>query len=302
MATVTMRDMLEAGVHFGHQTERWNPKMRPYIFGAKNGVYIINLQLTARLLRDALNFVSRMGQRGDQILFVGTKRQAQDVMVQEAQRCNQPYVAHRWLGGMLTNFRTIRTSLDRVKEIEGKLEVGHVERLTKKEVTRLERELAKLIRNLGGVREMPKLPGAIFVVDTLKEHLAVAEAKRLGIPIVALTDTNSNPEYIDYPIPSNDDAIRAIRLFASAIADAYIEGAALHKDSMAREFGAHGGVESGNVEVVVRRGETSGSEGAEESTEETAEAAAEETAAEEAPAAAEATEDKTETPEENAEA
>jgi len=274
-----MRDMLEAGVHFGHQTERWNPKMRPYIYGAKNGVYIINLQVTARLLRDAMNFISKMGQRGDQVLFVGTKRQAQDVIVQEAERCNQPYVAHRWLGGMLTNYRTIRISLERVEAIEEKLTVGRIENLTKKEVTRLERQLAKLLRNLGGIREMPKLPGAVFIVDTLKEHLAVAEAKRLGIPVVALTDTNSDPTNIDYPIPSNDDAIRAIRLFARAVADAYLEGSALHKDSMAREFGSHQGVESGDVEVVVRRGE------AESAEEAPAAAAAAEAPAAEAPAA-----------------
>ena len=257
MATVTMRDMLEAGVHFGHQTQRWNPKMRPYIYGAKNGVYIINLQITARLLRDALDFASRLGQKGDQILFVGTKRQAQEVVRQEAERCKQPFVAHRWLGGMLTNFRTIRTSLDRITEIEKKLSVGHVERLTKKEVIRLERELTKLTRNLGGVREMPKLPGAVFIVDTVKEHLAMGEARRLGIPVIALSDTNSDPTHVDYPIPSNDDAIRAIRLFARAVADAYLEGASLHKDDLAREFSSAGGGDERSVDVVIRKAEDS---------------------------------------------
>lgn len=255
MATVTMRDMLEAGVHFGHQTQRWNPKMRPYIYGAKNGVYIINLQITARLLRDALDFASRLGQRGDQILFVGTKRQAQEVIRQEAERCKQPYVAHRWLGGMLTNFRTIRTSLDRVDEIEKKLSVGQVEHLTKKEVIRLERELNKLTRNLGGIRDMPKLPGAVFIVDTVKEHLAVAEARRLGIPIVALADTNSDPTVIDYPVPSNDDAIRAIRLFSRAIADAYLEGTSLHKDDLAREFSSSTAGDGREIDVVIRKAE-----------------------------------------------
>ena len=257
MATVTMRDMLEAGVHFGHQTQRWNPKMRPYIYGAKNGVYIINLQITSRLLRDALDFASRLGQKGDQILFVGTKRQAQEVVRQEAERCKQPFVAHRWLGGMLTNFRTIRTSLDRITEIEKKLSVGHVERLTKKEVIRLERELTKLTRNLGGVREMPKLPGAVFIVDTVKEHLAMGEARRLGIPVIALSDTNSDPTHVDYPIPSNDDAIRAIRLFARAVADAYLEGASLHKDDLAREFSSAGGGEERSVDVVIRKADDS---------------------------------------------
>lgn len=293
MATVTMRDMLEAGVHFGHQTQRWNPKMRPYIYGAKNGVYIINLQITSRLLRDALDFASRLGQKGDQILFVGTKRQAQEVVRQEAERCKQPYVAHRWLGGMLTNFRTIRTSLDRITEIEKKLSVGQVERLTKKEVIRFERELTKLTRNLGGVREMPKLPGAVFIVDTVKEHLALGEARRLGIPVIALSDTNSDPTHVDYPIPSNDDAIRAIRLFARAVADAYLEGASLHKDDLAREFSSSASGEERDVDVVIRKAddtaakaddaaaspEAAAEEAAEPSTDDAAETSAEAPAA-----------------------
>ncbi|MGM0575509.1 MAG: 30S ribosomal protein S2 [Myxococcota bacterium] len=252
MATVTMRDMLEAGSHFGHQTSRWNPKMKAYIYGAKAGVHVINLQLTAKLLRDALDYVSRLGQKGEQILFVGTKRQAQEVVQEQAQRCKQPYVVHRWLGGMLTNFRTIRTSLDRIKQIEDLLGPGKVELLPKKEVISLERELQKLMRNLGGIREMPKLPAAVFIVDTVKEHIAIAEARRLGLPIVALVDTNSNPDEVDYPIPSNDDAIRAIRLFSSAVADAYLEGAALHKDTLAREYSGGGGP---TVDVVRKGGE-----------------------------------------------
>ena len=253
MAKVTMRDMLQAGAHFGHQTSRWNPKMRPFIYGAKNGVHVINLQRTARLLRDALDFVSRLGQHGDQVLFVGTKRQAQEVILQEATRCGQPYVAHRWLGGMLTNYRTIKVSLERIETIEKQLAVGNVERLPKKEVIRLERELQKLLRNLGGIRQMPKLPGAVFIIDTVKEHIALAEAKKLGIPIVALADTNSDPDKVNYPIPSNDDAIRAIRLFTHAIAEAYMEGAALHKDSMMREFGGHQSGPDSTVDVVVRK-------------------------------------------------
>ena len=257
MANVSMRDMLEAGAHFGHQTSRRNPKMTPFIYGAKNGVHIINLQRTARQLRDALHYVSRLGQKGEQILFVGTKRQAQDVIFQEASRSGQPYVTHRWLGGMLTNFRTINQSLDRMKNIEKQLEVGNVERLTKKEVIRLERALAKLTRTCGGLRDMDKLPAAVFIVDTVKEHIALAEARKLGLKVVAVADTNANPDLIDYPIPANDDAIRSIRLFASAIADAYLEGAALHKDSMMREYGSgsKGSAESAGVDVIVRKAE-----------------------------------------------
>jgi len=228
--------------------------MSPYIYGAKNGVHIINLQRTARLLRDALDYVSRLGQKGDQILFVGTKRQAQDVIQAEAGRAKQPYVTHRWLGGMLTNYRTIKQSLDRLEVIEKRLGVGSVERLTKKEVIRLEREHSKLTRNLGGIREMPKVPGAVFIVDTVKEHIALAEAKKLGITIVALVDTNSDPSDVDYPIPCNDDAIRAIRLFAAAISDAYLEGQALHKDSVRREFANSAKTaDEAAVDVVVRK-------------------------------------------------
>jgi small subunit ribosomal protein S2 len=256
MATVTMRDMLEAGSHFGHQTGRWNPKMRRYIYGSKNGVHIINLQLTARLLKDALDFVSRLGQKGEQVLFVGTKRQAQEVIEQEAARCRQPYVAYRWLGGMLTNYRTIKISLERMNEVEKSLSPGIVERLPKKEVIQLERELTKLKRNLGGIREMPKLPGAVFIIDTVKEHIAVKEATTLGIPIVALVDTNSDPDETSYPIPSNDDAIRSIRLFTAAIANAYIEGAALHKErrSSQDDMGTHGGASTAASVDVVRKG------------------------------------------------
>jgi len=254
MAKVSMRDMLEAGAHFGHQTSRWNPKMRPFIYGAKNGVHVINLQRTAKLLRDALDFVSRLGQKGDQILFVGTKRQAQDVIQVEAARSSQPYVTHRWLGGMLTNYRTIKLSLDRLEAIEKDLDVGSVERLTKKEVIRLEREHAKLHRNLGGIRAMPRVPGAVFIIDTVKEHIALAEAKKLGITVVALVDTNSDPSDVDYPIPCNDDAIRAIRLFSGAVADAYLEGQALHKDSVVREFSsAASTADAASVDVVVRK-------------------------------------------------
>ena len=281
MANVSMRDMLSAGVHFGHQTHRWNPKMSPYIYGAKNGVYILNLQKTARLYRDAVDFVSRLGQKGEAIVFVGTKRQAQEVILEQATRAKQHYVNHRWLGGMLTNFTTIRISIDRIEEIEKQLGVGHVEKLTKKEVIRLERELSKLLRNLGGIRRMGKLPGAIFIVDTIKEHIAVAEARKLKIPIIALCDTNSNPDLIDYPIPSNDDAIRAIKLFTTAMADAYLTGAALGKDAFVNNM--QGSTSDKNVDVVVR-GSTEAAQEAQPEEAPAEEAPAEEAPAEEAPA------------------
>jgi small subunit ribosomal protein S2 len=247
MTQISMREMLEAGAHFGHQTRRWNPKMAPYIWGAKNGIHVIDLKKTHRLCRDALDFTSRLAQRGEKILFVGTKRQAQDVIEQEAQRCKQPFVNQRWLGGMLTNFRTIKMSIERIENIEQQLDVGNVERLPKKEVTQLERERRKLLKCLGGIRQMAQLPGAIFVIDTVKEHIAVSEAKRLKIPMIGVVDTNSNPEEIDYPIPSNDDAIRAIRLFAAAVADAYNDGSALNKET----FAATPAAES-KVDVIVR--------------------------------------------------
>jgi len=253
MSTVSMRDMLEAGVHFGHQARRWNPRMKPYIWGERNGVHILDLKHTARLFSDALNFVSRIGQKGGKVLFVGTKRQAHEVVAREATRSKQPYVNHRWLGGMLTNFATIKMSIDRVEKVEGMLSVGNVERLTKKEVIKLERERDKLLRNIGGVRDMGGLPAALFIVDTVKEHIAVAEARRLKIPIVALVDTNSDPTEVDYPIPSNDDAIRAIRLFTAAIADAHLTGAALQKESFIREHSATAA--TANVDVIVRKAE-----------------------------------------------
>jgi small subunit ribosomal protein S2 len=259
MSKVSMRDMLEAGVHFGHQARRWNPRMKPFIWGERNGVHILDLKQTAQLFSDALNFVSRIGQKGGKVLFVGTKRQAQEVIVQEAERSKQPFVNHRWLGGMLTNFTTIKMSIERLGKVEGMLSVGNVERLTKKEVIRLERERDKLVRNIGGVREMEKLPSAVFIVDTVKEHIAVAEARRLKIPIVALVDTNSNPTEVDYPIPSNDDAIRAIRLFTAALADAHADGAALQKESFIRD---QGGSRAADVDVIVRKVEEDKAEAA----------------------------------------
>jgi len=252
MSSVGMRDMLEAGVHFGHQVHRWNPKMRPYLWGQKNGIHIIDLQKTVARFRQAIDFMSQVARNGDKVLFVGTKRQAQEVIQSEAARARQPFVVHRWLGGMLTNFKTIRTSVERIEEIERQLDVGNVEKLVKKEVNMLEREREKLLRNLGGIRDLKKLPGAIFVIDTVKEHLAIDEAKKLKIPVIALVDSNSDPSVIDYPIPSNDDAIRALTLFTHALTDAYLAGAAAHKETFQKDFAPQA---SRDVDVVVRGGE-----------------------------------------------
>jgi small subunit ribosomal protein S2 len=216
--------MLEAGVHFGHQTRRWNPKMKRYIFGKRNGIYIIDLQQTSQLLNEAAEFARSLGYAGRQLLFVGTKRQAQDVIAQEATRCGQFYVTHRWLGGMLTNFVTIKKSIERLQEIEDRV-ADESTPLIKKEKIRLDREYAKTDRNLRGIRGMDGLPDALFVVDPKREHIAVGEANKLGIPVIAIVDTNCDPEEIDYVIPGNDDAIRTIRLFSAAIADAYLDGA-----------------------------------------------------------------------------
>jgi small subunit ribosomal protein S2 len=231
---VRMRDLLEAGVHFGHQTRRWNPKMRRYIFGKRNGIYIIDLQKTLRSFREAAEFVFQLGTSGGRLLFVGTKRQAQEAMAEEAGRCNQFHVTHRWLGGTLTNFVTIRASVDRLKEVEGMLDDENAP-LIKKERLRLERERAKLNRNLKGIRELTQLPDALFIVDPKKESIAIAEANKLGIPVIAIVDTNCDPEQVDYVIPGNDDAIRTIRLFAGRIADAYLAGAGkLEQERMIR--------------------------------------------------------------------
>jgi len=223
---ISMKQLLEAGVHFGHQTKRWNPKMKPYIFGARNGIYIIDLQKTVGLFRRAYSFVADCVGKGGTVMFVGTKKQAQDAVAEEAQRANQFYVNNRWLGGTLTNFKTIKQGIDRLKTLESMGEDGTFERLPKKEVAALMREQEKLEKNLGGIKELSRLPGAIFVIDPKKEHIAVHEANRLGIPVVAVVDTNCDPEGVDYVIPGNDDAIRSIRLFAGKIADACIEGAA----------------------------------------------------------------------------
>ena len=223
MAVVTMKNLLESGVHFGHQVKRWDPRMKKYIFAERNGIHIIDLQKTIAAIKDGYDEVRKVTASGKSILFVGTKKQAQQAVQKEAERCGMFYVNNRWLGGMLTNFSTIKKSLQRLKKIE-KMEIdGTFDNLTKKEVAALQKEKAKLEKNLGGIKEMKELPGALFVIDTHKEQLAVAEARRMGIPIIAVVDTNCNPEGIDYPIPGNDDAIRAISLFTSIIANAVIE-------------------------------------------------------------------------------
>jgi small subunit ribosomal protein S2 len=221
---ISMKQLLEAGVHFGHQTKRWNPKMKPYIFGARNGIYIIDLQKTVALARNAFRFVSDAVAHGGTVLFVGTKKQAQDVVREEAGRCGMFHVTNRWLGGTLTNFKTIKTGIDRLKTIEKMAGDGTYERLPKKEVAQLEREREKLETNIGGIKDMSRLPAALFVVDTKKEYIAVHEANRLGIPVVAVVDTNCDPEGIDYVIPGNDDAIRSIKLFTGKVAEACVEG------------------------------------------------------------------------------
>ncbi|MBX3698438.1 MAG: 30S ribosomal protein S2 [Dokdonella sp.] len=238
MPQVTMRQMLEAGVHFGHQTRYWNPRMAPYIFGARGRIHIINLEKTLPLFNDAMNFVSGLAQKRGTLLFVGTKRSAREAVKEDATRCGQPYVAARWLGGMLTNFRTVKQSIARLKEIEAMATDGRFEKLVKHEVLQLSREREKLERSLGGIKDMGRLPDALFVVDIGHENIAIQEAKKLGIPVVAVVDTNYDPSLVDYAIPGNDDAIRAVQLYTSAVADAVLEGkaAAPHVAVGADEF------------------------------------------------------------------
>ncbi len=236
MANVaSMKQLLEAGVHFGHQTRRWNPKMRPFIFQARNGIHILDLQQTVLRLNEAYKVITNLTAGGDYILFVGTKKQAQEAIREEAERSGQFYVNQRWLGGMLTNFQTIQQRIRFMKDLEMRKEAGEFERLTKKEAQRLNDKLERLNRTLGGIRNMRRLPGAIFVIDTRKEHTAVLEARRLEIPVVALADTNCDPDEIDYPIPSNDDAIRAVKLLCAKIADAAIEGRRQYEAARDRE-------------------------------------------------------------------
>ena len=224
MAVVAMKQLLEAGVHFGHQTRRWDPKMAEYIFQARNGIHIIDLQKTSKKLDEAYAFIKEQAEEGKTVLFVGTKKQAQECMKEAALKCGMYYVDQRWLGGMLTNFETIRARVQRLKDLETMQEDGTFDVLPKKEVILLKKEMEKLEKNLGGIKEMDKLPGVIFLVDPKKERIAILEAKKLGIPVVGLVDTNCNPEELDYPIPGNDDAIRAVKLIADVIANAVIEG------------------------------------------------------------------------------
>ncbi len=258
MAHVTMRQLLEAGVHFGHQTQRWNPKMKPYIFGARNGIHIVDLQKTAKLFDVAYEFVVEAVASGGEVLFVSTKRQGADIIYEESQRCGMYYVNHRWLGGMLTNFQTIKKSVERYKYLEGMFNDGSISKFPKKEAISMQRELNKLKRNLGGIKDMNKLPAVLFVVDVKKEKIAVNEARRLKIPIVAIVDTNCDPEDIDYIIPGNDDAIRAIRLVSGKMADAVNEGLALRETREVRRRQAADQVElpqEMDQDVVVGRAE-----------------------------------------------
>ncbi len=249
--TVSIKELLEAGVHFGHQTKRWNPKMKEYIFGERNGIYIVDLQKTHRLLEEALQYVQDLAAQGKNLLFVGTKRQAQEAIAEEAQRCGMPYVTERWLGGLLTNFVTVRKSLDRIKELEMMSSDGRHERLTKREVARLEKERMKLEKNLAGIKGMKTVPDAVFVIDTRKESIAVQEARKLKIPVVGIVDTNCDPDEVDYVVPGNDDALRAIRLFAGRIADAVLAGRGVREsravDAGAAEKGAAGPGEEGDA-------------------------------------------------------
>ena len=241
MANITMKELLEAGVHFGHQTKRWNPKMKEYIFGERNGIYIIDLQKTLKMFKEASKFVADLAAEGKIVLFVGTKRQAQDAIAEEARRAGMYYVNQRWLGGLLTNWVTVQKSVKRLKELDDMATDGRYELLPKKEVIKLERERKHLEANLSGIKDMARLPDTIFVIDSNKEQIAVREARKLGIPVVAVVDTNCDPSEVDYVIPGNDDALRAIRLFASKIADSVVEGSQLMSDKQTAELAAAAG-------------------------------------------------------------
>ena len=268
--SLNMKELLEAGVHFGHQTRRWNPKMKPYIFGSRNGIHIIDLQKTVRLFTDIHDFIVRTVSEKYPVLFVGTKKQSHDAIIEESERCGMFYMVNRWLGGTLTNFQTIRKSIGRLKELEGMKMDGSINRYTKKEVLKMEKELSKLEKNLGGIKDMDELPGAVFIVDPKREHIAVKEAKKMGIPVIAITDTNCDPDDIDYIIPGNDDAIRSIRLITSKIADACIAGHDLAEERLRAEAEAvketeevqsakavpSGGEEEGPEVIVIGKKET----------------------------------------------
>jgi small subunit ribosomal protein S2 len=256
LVSVTMKELLEAGVHFGHQTKRWNPKMKEYIFGQRNGIYIVDLQKTIKNFKEALNYIRGVAEGGKNILFVGTKKQAQDIVRDYASKCESSYVNQRWLGGLLTNFAIVRTSVDKLKELEEMKEDGRWDLMSKKEQSKLEKVYRKLQKNLGGLKTMNELPGAMFVIDSSKELIAISEARKMKIPIVAVVDTNGDPEDINYPIPGNDDAVRAIELFASKVAESIVEGKKnrISKDLMEQkteaapvaEEGAEGGAPEDN--------------------------------------------------------
>jgi small subunit ribosomal protein S2 len=252
LATITMKELLEAGVHFGHQTKRWNPRMKEYIFGERNGIYIIDLQKTLKMFKEASKFVTDLTGQGKVILFVGTKRQAQDAIAEEANRCGMFYINQRWLGGLLTNWITVQKSVKRLQELDEMATDGRYELLTKKEVIRLERERKHLQANLAGIKNMRRLPDALFVVDSNNEAIAVKEARKLGIPVVAVVDTNCDPTVVDYVIPGNDDALRAIRLFTSKISDSVVEGVQMAGDKRASEAGvtADEQLEAAPVEIA----------------------------------------------------
>jgi len=255
---LNVRELFEAGVHFGHQTRRWNPKMRPYLYGSRNGTHIIDLDQTVQLFRRAFNFLADVVARGGHVMFVGTKRQAQDIVREEAQRAGQYYVVNRWLGGTLTNFRTIKGGLERLRTLERMAEDGTYQNISKKEISQLEKERTRFEKYIGGVKGMGSLPQAIFVVDPAQETIAVAEARKLKVPLVAITDSNCDPSFIDYPIPGNDDAIRSIRLITSALADACLLGASRRREapgSRDRDGGGGGGGRSNqpDTSVVYRR-------------------------------------------------
>jgi len=250
-AVINMKELLEAGVHFGHQTRRWNPKMKPYIFGARNGIHIIDLQKTVRLFKTTYEFIVRTVSEGYPVLFVGTKKQGHDSIVEESERCGMFFIVNRWLGGTLTNFQTIKKSIKRLKDIERMKEDGSINRYTKKEILKMEKELFKLERNLGGIKNMDELPGAIFVVDPRREKIAVKEGRKLGIPVIAIADSNCDPDEIDFILPGNDDAIRAIRLFCAKIADACIEGHNLAEERLRAEAELLKEQEITETEVIV---------------------------------------------------
>ncbi len=235
MKEITLQQMIEAGAHYGHRTNKWDPKMKPYIFGEKEGIHVIDLRHTFELYKNACEAIKSIVAAGGKVLFVGTKKQAQNSITESAQKALMPYVSYRWLGGMLTNFKTIRSSIDKLKKYEKMIETNQLQKFSKKEIMQMSKEIQKLDRNLGGLRNMTKAPKALFIVDVRREHLAIEDAKKLGIPIIAIVDTNANPTLVDYPIPANDDAIRSIKLFTDGIAEACIEGNALYEETLRTE-------------------------------------------------------------------